>query len=133
VGSVGIVLPDLTGIAGLRPLQIFLQQTFTATGFQYLRSDVCPEDKVWYITYSSVGFNVGEVSDCLFEIEDENDNRVAILAMFPDLVKAKTENFFASFWVMPKQKLAARFHVTATNPTCWMLAAGLEFSWSELV
>jgi len=129
VASVGIVLPDLTGIAGLKPLQIFLQETFSATGQQFLRSDVCPETSLWYITYSSVGFNVGDVSDCLFEIEDENNNREGIIAMFPDLTKAKTENFFASFWVKPGQKLAARFNVVTTNPTCWLLAVGLEFSW----
>jgi len=132
MASVGVVLPDLTGIAGLKPLQIFLQEMFESTGQQFVRSEVCPEDKVWYITYSSVGFNVGDVKDCLYEIEDESNNRVGIIAMFPDLTMAKTENFFASFWVMPGQKLAARFNVVTTKPTCWLLAVGLEFSWGGL-
>lgn len=128
--ATGIVLPDLAGIAGLKPLRIHVLSTFGATGQQFIRSDVCPNNKVWYITFSSVGFNVGDVSDCLYAIEDSANTRLAILSMWPDLVKAKTENFFGAFWLLPGQKLSARFNVETTSPTCWITAMGLEFSFS---
>jgi len=128
--ATGIVLPDLAGIAGLKPLRIAPATKFTATGQQFLRSDVCPPGKLWYIGYTSVGFNDGDVSDCLVEIEDANNARKAILAMFPDLTKAKTENFFATYWIGPGEKLAARFNVVTTSPTSWLTALGFELVFS---
>ena len=128
--AIGIVLPDLAGIAGLKPLRISIQTQFTITGVKFLRSDVCPPGKLWYIGYTSVGFNVGDVSDCLVEIENANNGRMAILAMFPNLTKAQTENFFATYWIGPGEKLAARFNVVATGPTCWLAALGFELVFS---
>lgn len=128
--GVGIVIPDLKGIAELKPLRIHVASTFGATGQQFVRSDVCPNNKVWYITFSSVGCNGGDVSDCLYAIEDSANARLAILSMWPDLITGKTENFFGAFWLLPGQKLSARFNVVTTPPTCWITAMGLEFSFS---
>ena len=128
--AIGIVLPDLAGIAGLKPLRIALLTRVATTGQQFLRSDVCPPGKLWYIGYTSVGFNLGDVSDCMLAIEDENNARKAILAMFPDLIKAKTENLFATYWIGPGEKLAARFNVVTPAPTCWLTALGFELVFS---
>ena len=128
--ATGIVLPDLAGIAGLKPLRIAVQTQFMAPGQQFLRSDVCPPGKLWYIGYTSVGFNVGDVSDCMLGIEGANNVRRAILAMFPDLTEAKTENFFATYWIRPGEKLAVRFNVVAGFPTCWLTAVGFELVFS---
>jgi len=128
--GVGIVIPDLRGIAELKPLRIHVLTTFTSTGQQFVRTDLCPNNKVWYITFSSVGFNLGDVSDCLYAIEDSADKRLAILSMWPDLAMAKTENLFGAFWLLPGQKLSARFNVERTNATCWITAMGIEFSFS---
>lgn len=128
--ATGIILPDLAGIAGLKPLRIALQTEFTATGTQFLRSGVCPPGKLWYISYTSVGFNNGDVSECLVEIEDANNARKAILAMFPDLTSFKMENFFATYWIGPGEKLAARFKVVTTSPICRLTALGFELVFS---
>ena len=128
--ATGIVLPDLAGIAGLKPLRITAETRFAETGQQFLRSDVCPPGKLWYIGYTSVGFNVGDVSDCLVEIEDSNNARKAILAMFPNLTMSKTENLFATYCIGPGEKLAARFNVVTIGPTCWYTALGFELVFS---
>lgn len=128
--ATGIVLPDLAGIAGLKPLRIALRTQFTETGRQFLRSNLCPPGKLWYIGYMSVGFSLGDVSDCLVEIEDANNAKVANLARFPDLTEGKTENFFATYWIGPGEKLAARFNVVTTTPICWLTALGFELVFS---
>lgn len=130
MGGVGVTVPDLAGIAGLQPLRIALQSPFTTMGQQFLKSDVCPPGKLWYISYTSVGFNDGEVSHCLVEIEDANNVRKAILAMFPDLAIAKSENLFATYCIRPGEKLVARFNVVATAPYCWLTALGFELVFS---
>jgi len=124
----GISIPDIQGIANLKPKGVYKSQQFTATGQQWLRSDDVPAGKIWYVTYSSVGFNAGDVSDCLYQLEYTDNTRRAILAMFPDLVAADTKNLFAAFWIPEKNHLAARFNVVTTSPTCWLTAMYLEFT-----
>jgi len=123
----GISIPDLQGIANLKPHIVGLLSTFSVTGQQWLRSDPVPEGKLWQVTYSSFGFNSGDVSDCLYEIEDSSNTRVAILVMRPDLAAATTINPRGGFWLSEGKKLAARFNVTTVSPTCWLTATYLEF------
>lgn len=128
--SVGVVIPDLRGIAELKPLSIHNVTRFTSKGLGYIRTAVCPTGEVWFITHLSVGFNMGDVSDCLCQIEDNLNNRLAIISMWSNLVRAQTYPIYGSFWLMPGQKLSARFNVTSPSPTCWLTAMGLAFSFS---
>jgi len=123
----GIILPDIRGIAKLKPQWKHLIQQFTTTGQHYLRSEVVPAGKIWYVTYTSYGFNVGDVSDVLYEVDDSNDNREAIISMKPDMTKAETVDIFAAFWLPEGYKLACRFNVVTTSPTCWFTVMYLEF------
>jgi len=123
----GISIPDIQGIANLKPKWQHLIQQFTSTGQQWLRSDVVPAGKIWYVTYTSFGFNVGDVSDVLYEVEYADDSRQAIISMKPDMTMAETVDIFAAFWLPENYKLACRFNVVTTSPTCWFTVMYLEF------
>jgi len=124
----GISIPDIQGIANLKPKWVYITQQFTTTGQQWLRSADVPDAKIRYVTYSSLGFNVGDISDCLYQLEYTDNSRAAILAMFPDLTVGDTKNIFAAFWIPEKYHLAVRFNVVATSPTAWLTAMYLEFT-----
>ena len=123
----GISIPSLQGIANLKPHIVGLLDTFSVTGQQWLRTDLVPEGKLWQVAYSSFGFNSGDVSDCLYEIEDSVNTRVAVLSMQPDLAAATTIDLTGGFWVNEGKKLGARFDVTTVSPTCWLTVTYLEF------
>jgi len=129
--SNGIILPELSGYANLRVFCIFIQEVFTALGDFYIRSAVCPINKLWKVTYSSFGHNNGVVSNCLYELETSADVRIGIIAMYPSLTKAETKNVFATLWVAQNQKLAVRFTVTTTSPTCWFYASVEEYDYGR--
>lgn len=124
----GISIPDIQGIANLKPKRAYVSALFTTTGYQWLRTDVVPAGKIWYVTYSSYGFNIGDVSDALYEVEDSANNRLAIISMKPDLAMANSIDLFAAFWLPEGYKLACRFNVVTTNPTCWLTVMYLEFT-----
>jgi len=123
----GISIPDIQGIANLKPKCAFVMQTFTEVGQQFLRTEVVPAGKIWYVTYSSYGYNVGDISDVLYQVEDDANNRKAIISMNPDLTAAETVDLFAAFWLPEGYKLACRFNVVITNPSCWLTVMYLEF------
>lgn len=125
----GVVLPDLAGWGGFKVKYSYNVDTFTSTGLQYVRGDTCPWGKAQKITYTSLGFNVGSVSDCLFEVVDELNARVLIAAMFPNLTLGQTENIFATIWITGGQKLSARFNVVTIQPTCWLAYSIEEYDW----
>ena len=124
----GISIPDLQGIANLKPHIIRERQMFDTTGGQWIRTDPVPEGKLWYVTYSSFGFNGGDVSRAIYRIEDSNNNELAILLMRPDLAAATSIDLTGGFWLSEGKKLSVVFTVSNTSPFCWLTVTYLEFT-----
>jgi len=130
MSSNGIVIPDLLGIASLKPLSLYKSESFSSTGANHIYSNPCPVNRIWCLTHICIGFVSGEVNLPILDILDEGDTRRVLLARLPDLTSGETVNFYGMYWAFPGDKLHVRYNVQTTSPTCYLSASGIELVWT---
>jgi len=128
--TVGIILPDLLGIANFRPLIFDKVEKFTDIGTQYIYSDICPQNKVWYITYTLIGYSSGDISAPLLEIVDSENNRQQLLGGWRDLEESVTVHSFSPYWVKPGNRVRVKYSVIQTITYCFLSLNGFEINWT---
>jgi len=126
----GIVIPDLLGIASMKPIILSDTGSFGSTGYNYIRLPSVPRGKVHYITAVNVFYWTGDVLEFYIEIEDESDARIGGLKRTRNVTKYETTEVIVPFFVTEGNKLAVRINVSTATCDCRLTAFGVELTYT---
>lgn len=121
----GIVLPELSGWAGLKINCLWEQITYTTTGAKDVHTILCPLNKLWKVTFLLVACWENVSSNFHIRILDANNNIKGYLFFIPELPNFTSKYISCPFWLKENHKISFRVDVSI-QPICFSYTIIIE-------
>jgi len=123
-------LPFLKMFANLRPIRYSEVIKVSEDGWHCIKSDFCPDKKLWFIIFTSAGVLGPYAIDINLYITDENNSYKDFLASMDDFSSYKNLIINSPYWVGAGERLVVEFSRRGMATEFYICFRGFELDYS---